>query len=152
MSVGNTKVQSVLEATFLEAINKLEADEAKGVVSDLFVQADAESGELQLYDEHEVLLGKVIIFDWVNSNEESFDREVAESAKAALTSLAAKNVFDNPRLLKPFAVSLVDEEFTVIEELLFIDDDMLRLDDPLLKNLDEELDKFINELLSDTPK
>ena len=51
--------------------------------------------------------------------------------------------------MKPFSISLTDEDFSVIEELLFLDDETLRLDDPLLKNLDADLDEFLSELLSD---
>ena len=112
---------------------------------------DAESGELQIYDDEEHLIEKIVIFDWVNSNEEenAFNKRVAASVKAVLTILSTKNIFDAPRFLKPLSVSLTDEDFVVIEELLFIDDDMLRLDDPLLKDLDADLDDFLANLLAD---
>jgi hypothetical protein len=58
---------------------------------------------------------------------------VAESSKAALTSLANKGVFDRDYFMKPLSVTLTDDDFVEIEELLFVDDDMLRADDPLLK-------------------
>lgn len=113
--------------------------------------ADAESGELQIYDDEEHLIEKIVIFDWVNSNEEenAFNKRVAASVKAVLTILSTKNIFDVPRFMKPLSVSLTDEDFVVIEELLFIDDDMLRLDDPLLKDLDADLDDFLANLLAD---
>jgi len=87
----------------------------------------------------------------VNSNEEenAFNKRVAASVKAVLTILSTKNIFDVPRFMKPLSVSLTDEDFVVIEELLFIDDDMLRLDDPLLKDLDADLDDFLANLLAD---
>lgn len=115
------------------------------------MQADAESGELQIYDDEEHLIEKIVIFDWVNSNEEenAFNKRVAASVKAVLTILSTKNIFDVPRFMKPLSVSLTDEDFVVIEELLFIDDDMLRLDDPLLKDLDADLDDFLANLLAD---
>ena len=115
------------------------------------MQADAESGELQIYDDEEHLIEKIVIFDWVNSNEEenAFNKRVAASVKAVLTILSTKNIFDAPRFLKPLSVSLTDEDFVVIEELLFIDDDVLRLDDPLLKDLDADLDDFLANLLAD---
>ena len=69
--------------------------------------------------------------------------------KAVLTILSTKNIFDTPRFMKPLSVSLTDEDFVVIEELLFIDDDMLRLDDLLLKDLDADLDDFLANLLAD---
>ena len=120
-------------------------------MANLYVQADAESGELQIYDDEEHLIEKIVIFDWVNSNEEenAFNKRVAASVKAVLTILSTKNIFDVPRFMKPLSVSLTDEDFVVIEELLFIDDDMLRLDDPLLKDLDADLDDFLANLLAD---
>ncbi|GHT35481.1 hypothetical protein AGMMS49574_24950 [Bacteroidia bacterium] len=152
MSANSAKVQSIIENTFTSAIKGLTNNEVGSVVSDLYVQADAESGELQIFDEDENLLSKVVIFDWVNSEEESFDKKVSTTLKSVLTLLTAKEVFAHSRFLKPFSVSLVDEDFVVIEELLFIDDDTFRLDDPLLKDLDEDLDNFLEELLSDLPK
>ena len=67
MSANNAKVQAVIEATFNSAINKLAANEAGNCYSDLYVQVDAESGELLIYDEEDALVEKTIIFDWVNT-------------------------------------------------------------------------------------
>ena len=50
MSANNAKVQAVIETTFNSAINKLAANEAGNCYSDLYVQVDAESGELLIYD------------------------------------------------------------------------------------------------------
>lgn len=151
MSANNAKTQSVIETTFTKAIGKLIANESGNFYSDLYVQADAENGELQIYDEQEKLLEKTIIFDWVGSSygEDAFYKQVAATLKTVLSLLVAKNVFDNPCFMKPFSVNLTDEDFVVIEELLFLDDDTLRLDDPFLKNLDEDLNDFLSKLLSD---
>ena len=147
MNANIAKVQSLIENAFTSAIEKLAKDESGNFISDLYVQADAESGELQIYDDEEHLIEKIVIFDWVNSNEE--EKRVAASVKAVLTILSTKNIFDAPRFMKPLSVSLTDEDFVVIEELLFIDDDVLRLDDPLLKDLDADLDDFLANLLAD---
>ena len=85
----------------------------------------------------------------VSCEDEQFVSQVAAELKSALAALAAKQVFEKPCFLKPFSVSLTDEDFSTLEELLFIDDENLRLDDPLLKNLDAELDDFLEKLLSD---
>lgn len=151
MSANNAKVQSVIEAVFTSAVARLTKDEKGNLISDLYVQADPESGELQIFDEEEKLVDKTVIFDWVNNKEEetAFNKRVISSVKAVLTILATKKAFDHPRFLKPFSVSLTDEDFVVIEELLFLDDEMFRLDDPLLKDLDKDLDKFLVQLLAD---
>lgn len=152
MSVNNAKIQSVIESTFVSVIKELTSSESSSLISDLFVQVDAESGEFQIFSEEENLLGKVVIFDWVNSEEATFYKKVIPIIKATLTSLTAKRQFDHMCFLHPFSVSLVDEDFAVLEELLFIDDNTFRLDDPLLKDLDSELDRFLKDLLSDLPK
>lgn len=151
MSANNAKIQSVLETTFTSAIGKLTADDSNSYHSDLYVQADPESGELQIYDEEERLLDKTIVFDWVDCpcDEDKFNKQVANTLKSVLTLLVAKNIFDSPYITKPFSVSLTDEDFVVIEELLFLDDEVLRADDPLLKDLDADLDDFLAKLLSD---
>jgi len=154
MSANSAKVQSVLENTFISVIKRLTKNESANPICDLHIMADAESGELQIFDEEENLLEKVLIFDWVDSQEDinAFNKKVVSTVKAVLTILMTKNMFDHPNFLKPFSVNLVDDDFTEIEELLFIDNDNFRLDDPLLKDLDAELDDFLNDLLSDMPK
>ena len=151
MNANMAKVQSLIENAFTSAVEKLAKDESGNFISDLYVQADAESGELQIYDDEEHLIEKIVIFDWVNSNDDDdqFTQQVAATLKAVLAVLVTKKVFDNPCFLKPFSVSLTDEDFSVIEELLFLDDENLRLDDPLLKDLDADLDDFLAKLLSD---
>ena len=105
MSANNAKVQAVIETTFNSAINKLAANEAGNCYSDLYVQVDAESGELLIYDEEDVLVEKTIIFDWVNTacDDDQFTQQVAATLKAVLAVLVTKKVFDNPCFLKPFS-------------------------------------------------
>lgn len=151
MSTNNAKVQSVIESSFANAVSKLAADESGNLISDLYIQVDQESGELGLFDDEEHQIEKIVIFDWVNNTEEEtdFNQKVVTILKNVLTVMVAKESFNNPRFLKPLSVSLTDEDFVVIEELLFLDDETLRLDDPLLKDLDKDLDNFLDKLLSD---
>jgi len=150
MNANNTKVKTLIESTFLTVLDKLKSEESV-LVSDLFVQIDRENGELAIYEEGETLIEKNVIFDWAENtqDEAAFKSNIIPMVKAALASLTSQNVFEYSCFVKPFSISLTDEEFTVIEELLFIDDDMLRLDDPLLKDLDNDLDDFLEKLLSD---
>lgn len=151
MAENTMKVHSLIEKAFTAAVDKLNRDPEGNYISDLYVQVDKDNGELQIYDDEERLIEKVTIFDWANSDldEEAFMKQAIATLKAVLTILSTKKAFECPRLLRPLSVSLTNESFIVIEELIFIDDDMLRLDDPLLKDLDEDLDKFLADLLSD---
>ena len=151
MVTSAAQIQSILETLFMTSIDKMIKSVNGNYISDIYVQADQETGELQIYDEEEALVDKTVIFDWVNNTEEEdvFARRVSDVVRSVLTGLVSKNVFDNPRFIKPLSVSLTDESFVVIEELLFLDDENLRLDDPLLKDLDADLDEFLSKLLSD---
>lgn len=151
MNTNTTKVQAIIETTFISAIENLKRDGNGSFVSDLYVQADPENGELQIYDENEALLDKVVIFDWINKGNDidAFHKRVIATLKAVLTVLSTKGIFEESPFIKPVSVSLTNEYFTVVEELLFLDDDLFRLDDPLLKDLDADLDKFLDDLLSD---
>lgn len=151
MNANSAKVQSIIETTFTSAIDRLIKSNSGALISDLYIQVDSETGELQLYDDSENQLGKVVIFDWMNKNEDEdlFNKRVTATLKAVLTTLSTKGVFEDSLFMKPLSVSLTDESFIVIEELLFLDNDLFRLDDPLLKDLDEDLDNFLNDLLSD---
>lgn len=152
MNTNAAKVQSILEATFVSAIESLTGNGTGNLISDLYVQVDQETGELQVYDDSENLLGKVVIFDWVNrknNDTESYYKHIVATLKAVLTVVSTKGLFENSCFMKPLSISLTDESFVVIEELLFFDDEVFRLDDPLLKDLDAELDDFLAHLLSD---
>jgi hypothetical protein len=151
MNLKNEKVQSVIESSFSAVLDKIKREGDAMPVSDLFVQVDQESGELAIYEEGETLLEKIVIFNWVgNTLEESvFRANIVTILKPILVSLSSKDAFEHINIVKPFSVSYTDEEFAVIEELLFLDNDLFRLDDPLLKDLDTELDEFITNLLSD---
>lgn len=151
MNANVSETRALIERLFTETVDKLAKEESDSLISDLYVQADQENGELQVYDDGERLVNKTVIFDWVNSDEEEdvFNKRVATAVKGVLTNLAGKNLFDAPRFMKPLSISLTDDEFVEIEELLFLDDDLLRLDDPLLKDLDADLDNFLSDLLAD---
>lgn len=151
MGTSLTQIQSILEALFQSAIQKMTTNDSGNYISDIYVQVDPENGEVQIYDEEENLVDKTIIFDWVNNteSEEVFNRRVTDVLKSVMKALVAKKAFDNSQFIRPLSVSLTDESFVVIEELLFLDDEMFRLDDPLLKDLDADLDIFLDKLLSD---
>jgi uncharacterized protein YaaN involved in tellurite resistance len=52
-------------------------------------------------------------------------------------------------IIKPFSVLMVDEEMETIAELLLIDDDQMLIDDDFLEHMDDELDGFFKQLMSD---
>ena len=49
----------------------------------------------------------------------------------------------------PYSFVLVDEERETIGDLLLVDDDTLLVTDSLLQGLDEDLNRFLEELMTE---
>ena len=146
------KYIEIIRDLTIQALKRLDEDHTGDSLNDLFFQVDQQSGEVAVFDENENPFGKEVVFDWVlpELDEEEFYSRIVPELKKAMSLLNEKNTFDKIYIEKPFSVSLVNDGFDVIEELLFLDDDTLKLDDELWKDMDKELDAFLKELLSDT--
>jgi len=142
----------IIQDLTVQAIDALGEDHAGNPLNDLFLQVDQQNGEVSVFDENEKLFGKEVVFDWVlpDLDEDDFFAKIMPELKKIMFSLNEKSVFDKIFIEKPFSVSLVNDGFDVVEELLFLDDDTLKLDDELWKDMDKELDAFLRDLLSDT--
>ena len=92
MVTSAAQIQSILETLFMTAIDKMIKSVNGNYISDIYVQADQETGELQIYDEEEALVDKTVIFDWVNNTEEEdvFARRVSDVVRSVLTGLVSK--------------------------------------------------------------
>ena len=66
MGTNLTQIKSILETLFLSAIQKMTTDKNGNYISDIYVQADPENGELLIYDEGENLVDKIVFCDLVN--------------------------------------------------------------------------------------
>ena len=149
--MDSSKYIEIISDLTIQALKSLGDDHAGSPLNDLFLQVDQQSGEVLVFDENEKPFGKEVVFDWVlpDLDEEDFYAKIVPELKKAVFLLDEKNTFDKIYIEKPFSVSLVNENFDVLEELLFLDDDTLKLDDELWKDMDKELDAFLKELLSD---
>lgn len=152
MTKENPKIKSVLKSLFSVSVEKLIKDIATpSSVSNLYVQFDPESGEVQVYDEREHLLHKKVIFDWVgiSSKEIDFMPRILAVLKQVVGMLVSEGLFEQPLFVKPFSICLTDEEFKPQEEIYVLEDESSLHEDELMKGLDKDLDDFLKKLLSD---
>lgn len=142
------KEKTLLRNLFVESLNECNT-KIIGSVRDLFVQIDTEKGEVSLYDDTDEQIGSCVIYSWVEEKCDEPSQEMIEALRETVSRLEQRGFWENPMFVKPFSIELVEEDFSTIEELLFIDDDLLKIDDPLLEGLNEDLDKFLDNLLGD---
>jgi len=145
------KVQSILESVFINAIDKLSKADAGRLIGELYVQLDLLVGEIQVYDDQEILLEKNIIFDWANRSENGVRsyKQPIHSIRIALAGLKSKKIFDSPVLMRPFAILYVDENFNEIETVYTLDDTDAVPEGRLMKNMEQDLQNFSRKLFAD---
>jgi hypothetical protein len=144
------KTQAVLEELFTKAINTLVNDVTGRSISEIKVQIDTNSGELQIYDDRETPVEKNIIFDWANRavKDDSSTRRQVGAIRTAFIELKRKKIFETPLISKPFNVFLTDENFLEIEKIFTVEDPEFGYEGRLMPNLERELNTFYKQLFA----
>lgn len=148
MKLSQTSL-SLLESTLRKAIEKFPCGCNQTFVTDIHLQVNTTSGELSIFDDEDKLLANAVISEWVGNDTETSYTEIERILSEVLHTQKDEGNFDKLPILKPFSFVLVDEEKETIAELLLMDEDTLLVSEGLLKGLDEELDAFLKELLTD---
>ena len=60
-----------------------------------------------------------------------------------------KQDIEQMSILKPFSFVLEQDDKEAVEELYLVDDDTVIIDPDLMQGLDEDLNKFLEDLLKD---
>lgn len=152
MGKDKPKVQTILEAVFSEAVDKLSKTGSGQLVSVLCVQLELEAGEMSVYDEHEVLLAKNIIFEWAEQAEKNprLYKQAVHFIRVSLCALKTRRLFDSPQIELPFKVMIVDDSFNEVETVFAIEGtEVFSEGGRLMKNLDQDLYFFSKKIFAD---
>ena len=137
----------ILESALKKGLNVFETAASGNSLSDLYLHLDGENSILSIYDDVENKLHEINLEKEQENEPELFENQLIDTLKRVVANLEQQHLFDRDFIFKPFAVSIVDDDFIVSEELIFIDDDTLKLDGDLMTNLDRELDDFLKDLM-----
>lgn len=151
MATGaNRDTFTLIKDTFLQAIDILANNYQGSSLTDIFITVDKESGEVAFYDDEENKISEIVIFNWVDKVDELSDEKIISVLRDVTEKLEDEEKFTSLELYKPFSVNYADENFSVIEELLLINDDsIVKLDDDLMEKFDREFDEFLDKLLKE---
>jgi len=128
----------ILESAIIESLNIYESNNDGSFLGDLYFRYD-EDAKFSIYDDMENLLNEIVL--------QEDQTAIFHTLRQILQKLEQAHFFDKEYISKPFTISLIDEEFITIEELIFIDDDTLKLEGDLWSSLDKELDDFLKNLM-----
>ncbi len=140
---------SAIEQAITNALSKFQisAGEEPSVVTDIHLQPNPTSGELFIYDDDDNELASTTIDEWISYEADDFETESERILTAVLSKMKKASAFDKLALMEPYTFTLIDEDKETTTELLLMDDETLIVNDELLKGLDQELDKFLKDLL-----
>jgi hypothetical protein len=147
MKATNNSLEPVIRSAIIESLKNYELTNDGNFLSDLYLYYDTENQSVTFFDDIEKELLAVNLNDESDDLEVDFEREVKHAARAVLKELEKENVFDREFIHKPFTVSLIDNDFIVRDELIFIDDDTLKLEEDLWLGMDKELNDFLKNLM-----
>ena len=135
------------ERALHKVIEKFPPSEEPNIISDIHLQVSQESGELRALDDDEREITRCVVEQWIENKEDSFYHDVASVLRTAINHLKEK--IDTMSILKPFSFVLEDDNNETIAELYLVDDDIVIINEELMVNLDEDLDRFLENLLKE---
>ena len=130
----------IFEIAIKESLKNYELKKDGNSLENLYLYHDTEENELIIYDDKNFLLNKVQLLD-----ERTFN--IVYTLRQVLHQAGKERIFEKNYISKPFTVSLVDKDFAVLEELFFLDDDVFKRQDSIWRNIEKDLDEFIENLL-----
>lgn len=140
-------------AALSEALHKIaqlySGEEDQLVSTDFYLQPLRESGKLLILNDNDEEIATAFIEEWRSYEPDTFYEKVANDLTEVIEAVNAEGELERLAVWMPYSFVLVDEERETIADLLLVDDDTLLVKKGLLAGLDEELDKFIADLLSE---
>lgn len=116
-------------------------------ITDIHIRVVQESGEMLAFDDDENEITRCVVEEWIGNTDENFYESVNETL--ASTFKAFSSILDNMGILKPYSFVLENEDKESITELYIADDDTVIIGSELMKDLDSDLNKFLEHLLGE---
>lgn len=126
-------------------VDKFPPSDEATQLTDIHLRVSQDSGELIAFDDNDNEITRCVVEQWIDNKDDNFYQHVAATLRNVLTDM--KDAIEQTSLLKPYSFVLEDDEKETIEELYLVDDDLIIIDTELMKDLDKDLDNFLEKLL-----
>lgn len=144
---------SASAASLTEALHKIAAqysgEEDQLVSTDFYFQPSRDMGRLTVLNDNDEEIATATVPEWEQYDTETFYDKVVADLTAAIEAANTDGELERLAVWMPYSFVLVDEDRETVTDLLLVDEDTLLVKKGLLDGLDEELNKFIKDLLGD---
>ena len=134
-----------IERAIRKIADKFPSNKEAEILTDIHIRVIQETGELMAFDDDDHEITRCIIEQWIDDNSDDFYTQIADILRQTLRS--NKSMVEKMSILKPYAFVLESEDRDIQYELYVVDDDTIILDSVLMEHLDEDLDRFFDELM-----
>lgn len=139
MKTENNNVADLLKSAIQDSLTTYESFNSGNYLGDIYIYYNSKDQTLCFFDDIEnKLVEKTVVFQ---------EEKLIKILKSVLKEMEKDRAFNKKFIYKPFTVNFVDKDFTILEELIFIDDDTIQLDNEVWSNMDEELNNFFTNLM-----
>ena len=129
-----------------KVVQKFPFNEDEAVFTDIHVRVSQDSGEMLAFDDDDREINRCVIDQWIENKDENFFDDVTATLRSELKKMSEP--IDAMGIMKPFSFVLEDDEREPVAELYVADDDTVIIGGELMEDLDQELDAFLEELIS----
>ena len=136
-----------IERTMRKTIEKFPAAEEATVMTDIHLRVTQETGELTVFNDDDVEITRSVIEQWIDNKDDDFYHEITPVMRKCVEK--HKRDIEQMSIMKPFSFVLEQDDKEAVAELYLVDDDTVIIDPDLMEGLDEDLDKFLENLLKD---
>ena len=143
---ANEQTFSQIERALRKVSEKFPSCDEPTVLTDIHVRVTQESGEIVIFNDDDEEITRCVIEEWIDNNDENFYEEITPIIRRSINNI--KNIVDNLGILKPYSFVLENDDNESITELYVVDDDTVIIDKDLMEDLDEDLNKFLKDLLN----
>lgn len=147
MRLSESSFQGI-KALIVDALKEFQRPQEQSVVTDIHIMPIRETGEVTVSDDDRDL-ATTQLPDLAEIPEDIFYEVMEKALRRILRDIDEVQPLESLAIWKPFSFVLVDDDRETVAELMLFDDDNTLLSQSLMQGLDEELDKFLKDLLSE---
>ncbi len=147
MTKPSEQTMQQIERFIKKIAQKFPLQEESSPVTDIHIRVVQESGEMLAFNDDEDEITRCVVEEWIGNTDENFYESAGDTLASACK--ACSPILDNLGILKPYSFVLENEDKESITELYIADDDTVIIGSELMKDLDNDLDKFLEHLLKE---
>lgn len=126
---------------------KFPASDETDIMTDIHIRSSQDNGDLMAFDDNDNEVTRCVVEQWINYVGEDFYPSVTSLLRNEITTLKAS--LETLGIMKPYSFVLENDDKEGVAELYLVDDDTIIIGDELMKDLDTDLDSFLNNLMKE---